>query len=30
MRLVIAIRLMRDPALNHTMRSAWRRAGELL
>ena len=29
MRLIIAMRLMRDPVLHHTLRSAWRRAGEL-
>ena len=29
MRIVIAMRLFRDRYLNHTFRSAWRRAGEL-
>lgn len=29
MRLIITLRLLRDIHLHHTLRSAWRRAGEL-
>lgn len=29
MRLIIALRLMRDPVLHYTLRHAWRRAGEM-
>lgn len=28
-RLILALRLMRDPILKYTLRHAWRRAGEI-